>query len=110
MGVSIGHLEDMIPADKTMRMNIAPWRPKVHENVATPPNANCLAMGPEKTTFLLYQPFHRRNIGHFIWDDLLSLFSLLDQVGVAQDEGATHVPLFVERTEKLKNGKVMHFG
>jgi hypothetical protein len=111
MGVSIGHLDDMIPADKMMnRMKIAPWRPEVHENMATPPNANFSVVGPEKTTFLLYQPFHSRNIGHFIWDDLLSLFSLLDLFGVAQDEGATHVPLFVERTEKLKNGGVKHFG
>jgi hypothetical protein len=111
MGVSMGHLDDMISADNMLnRMKIAPWRPEVHENVATPPIANFSVVGPEKTTFLLYQPYHSRNIGHFIWDDLLSLFSLLDLFGVTQDEGATHVPLFVERTEKLKSGGVKPFG
>jgi hypothetical protein len=111
MDVSIGHLDDSIPTDKLLkRMKVAPWRPEVHENVATPPNGNFSVVGPEKTTFLLYQPFHSRNVGHFIWDDLLSLFSLLDQFGVTQDEGATHVPLFVERTETRKNGEVMNFG
>jgi hypothetical protein len=110
MGVSMGHLDDMISADKMMnRHKIAPWRPTVHENVASPPNGNFSVVGPEKTTFLLYQPFHSRNIGHFIWDDLLSLFSLLDQFNVAQEEGATHVPLFVERTDvNPKNGQVKH--
>jgi hypothetical protein len=88
MGVSIGHLEDMIPADKTMRMNDQ-WRPKGSTNVATPPNTNSLAMGPEDH---LYQARHRRNIGHFIWDDLLSLFFSAPGPGWRrQDEGATHI-------------------
>jgi hypothetical protein len=101
MDVSIGHLDDEMPGYKLMqkRNKFEPWRPEVQENVATPPNGNFSAVGPEKTTFLLYQPFHSMDIRHFIWDELLSLFSLLYQFGVAQDEGATHVPLFVERTE-----------
>ena len=50
------------------------------------------------------------NLGHFIWDELLSLFSMLDLFHLINDDGQMHdssqpIPLFVEKT-----GKHFNFG
>jgi hypothetical protein len=63
---------------------------------------------PRNAHFLLYQPFHSMNIGHFIWDDLLSLFSLLDLFdlvdGTYSDDDnvplVQPVPFFVELADR----------
>jgi hypothetical protein len=114
MDVSMGHLDDGHTSDQLAnKFKFTPWRPHVHENVDAPDNASFAVAGPEKTMFLLYQPFHSRNFGHLMWDDVHSLFALLDLFGLDQDDSLVHVPFFVERPdEKLgqPSTRVKNFG
>jgi hypothetical protein len=50
------------------------------------------------------------NIGHFIWDDLLALFSLLARFGIEQDDSIIAVPFFVELRTRMRKGKRKNYG
>jgi hypothetical protein len=103
MDVSIDHVDDTHKRE-FIENNFAAWRPNVHENEQAPSNVTSV-VGPKEAVFLLYRPFHDRNIGHFVWDTLLSLYSLLDLFGVGSDDSLVPVPFFVEiaDTKRRKN-------
>jgi len=51
--------------------------------------------------FLLYKPSFSQNFGHFIWDDLLGQFALLQLFGLhPYDEDIQPVPLYVELADE----------
>ena len=101
MNVQIGH----------STKPLASWRPILHENkiqskfaiVDVKDNKNS---NKKKVYFSLYHPFHSMNIGHLLWDDLLSTFSLYDRLiggGIGSDDDDDDalqddqiIPFFIE--------------
>ena len=97
----------ILSSDKTKRL-FQPWKPIIHES--PPPLDSYAVVGPKEAVFLLYRPFHSMNIGHFIWDDLLALFSLLARFGIEQDDSIIAVPFFVELRTRMRKGKRKNYG
>jgi hypothetical protein len=56
---------------------------------------------------LLYRPFHSFNIGHFVWDDMLALFSMLDLFHHGDDDTKQIVPFYMEMASSLKDATYM---
>lgn len=75
-----------------------PWQPFMHKKSSLP---DFSTLSPASSVFLLFQPSHSENFGHFLWDDLLSLFSLMDLFEL-QDIANPAVPFFVEQRGKAK--------
>jgi hypothetical protein len=57
------------------------WHPVIEQH-RTPPNLFAKIDRPSNLALLVYQPFYSFNIGHFVWDDALSLFSMMDSFGL----------------------------
>ena len=99
--VSLGHASEHFEPKRLSKFHITPWKPEFHSswNGSTTAISRATANTPADAAFLLYQPFHSQNIGHFVWDDLLSLFSMMDLFDMA--EGSVQpIPLFVELPDK----------
>lgn len=78
MSISLGHV---LQKDSKSIDTVPPftkWNPVVHINDSSPPSNFAKIANPENPLFLLYHPFYSFNFGHFIWDDLLGLFSMMD--------------------------------
>jgi hypothetical protein len=98
-------VNELLKSEKLKHFMVTPWKPIFHDadlQHTEAPNLTFAVVQPENAYFLLFHPFHSMNLGHFIWDDLLSLFSLLDLFDLAQDENIQPVPLFVEFTNQRK--------
>lgn len=70
--------------DATVLKQVPPariWHPVIEQN-STPPNLYAKIDRPSNLALLVYQPFYSFNIGHFLWDDALSLFSMMDLFGL----------------------------
>ena len=76
----------------------AEWSPVIHLG-EDPPELSSYSVASSRTkqdlVFTLYRTFYGFNLGHFIWDEVLPLFSLLDMFDLAGAQ-TRHVPLFVE--------------
>jgi hypothetical protein len=106
MNVTLGHISDTFERKQLERFHATPWRPIMHFNIQQPPMTNnntnetriFRVSGPSQRElyFSLYHPFHSMNFGHFLWDDLLSVFSLLDLFGLGQDTNVQALPFVVE--------------
>jgi hypothetical protein len=99
--VSLGHTLEFLGAEKLARVGITPWTPQsFHEDDNSWWNGtlgSVATVDPELgSVFLLYQSFHAMNIGHLVWDDLLSLFSMLDLFDMQDDLKLQAIPLLVE--------------
>ena len=57
--------------------------PKVHTNESLPTSLSLIDM-PANPVFLLYVISYSFNIGHFVFDDAMSLFTLLDYFGYSE--------------------------
>jgi hypothetical protein len=94
MTISLGHV---FQKDSKSINTVPPytkWRPIIHVH-DSPPISFAKLASPDNPLFLLYHPFYSFNFGHFIWDDLLGLFSMMDIFSLKDDE-ITHIPLMVE--------------
>ena len=101
MNVSIGAVFDTA----TQIDDFKPWRPHLQTKLDTGNYSTVSAKSGLPTYFLLFHPFHSFNFGHMLWDDMLSLFSLMDLFGLDQEASLSHtLPLFVENFNK-KNGQ-----
>jgi hypothetical protein len=104
MQVTIANVPDsktvQVPGTRLEHFNFIPWRPILHQDES--PVSNVTMVGTANSHFLLYQPYHGFNLGHLIWDDFLSLFSLLDLFHKSEDPTVQAVPLFVELPNKKK--------
>lgn len=106
MNVTLDHINDIFEREAIERFHGTPWRPEMHFNVQQPPTRNnstketkiFRVSGPNQKElyFSLYRPYHSMNFGHFVWDDLLSIFSLLDLFGLGQDPNGKSLPFVVE--------------
>ena len=83
---SINGVEDLKPREYLSKVHAKPWKPFLHE-AAPPWTISYSIVGPENAIFLLYQPYHGFNFGHFLWDDLLPLFSMMDLFDMADKDG-----------------------
>lgn len=90
------------------RLGKVAWSPWLHlpfqqlGGSHPPPSAEYATIEPT-AAIELWQPTYSFNHGHFMWDDVLPLFSMLDRFGMAdpgiREEMAhvpQHIPLFVE--------------
>ena len=105
--VTLGTVEDLMRRDKLKKYKVVPWSPLFHDDerqLDLPINVTSVA-GPWNAKFLLYQPFHGMNVGHLIWDDILTLFSLLHNFGYAHQDHSdiTPIPFFVEIPDHKRN-------
>jgi hypothetical protein len=91
MEVSIGMVYD------TGAKMFPPWKPQVHEFDA--PKTFSIA-GPQNLHFLLYHPSYSSNFGHFVWEDLFSLFSMLAYFGLDQDDQI--LPIFFVEVRPIR--------
>jgi hypothetical protein len=98
MTISLGHV---LQKDSKSIDTVPPftkWSPIIHVN-DSPPTDFAKIVSPDQSLFLLYHPFYSFNFGHFIWDDLLGLFSMMDIFSMTDDELVSHqtiIPLMVE--------------
>ncbi len=70
------------------------WHPVIERN-STPPNLYAKIDRPSNLALLVYRPWYSFNIGHFLWDDAFSLFSMMDLFGlkgssIHEAEGENH--------------------
>ena len=97
MTIMLGNVIDM----NKLPMNFS-WKPEVH--IGPPPESYAIISNPSNLVFLLYQPFYSFNLGHFFWDDVLSLFSMLDAFGMTglheNDSKTVPLPFYVELGKK----------
>jgi len=104
MNVSIGAVPDMLTKNQlqsAMQDAYLPWRPHLQKRLPPAKYSTIRANSGLDTYFLLFHPFHGFNFGHMLWDDMLSLFSLMDSFGLDQEAGISHtLPLFVENYNK----------
>jgi len=81
----------------------AEWSPILHVG-EDPPDASSYSAASVNTkqdlVFTLYRTFYGFNLGHFIWDEILPQFSLLDIFDLVGPQ-TRHVPLFVELPNKI---------
>ncbi|GFH55489.1 hypothetical protein CTEN210_11965 [Chaetoceros tenuissimus] len=91
MTVSVGNVQDIIQAGKAPfgpKNEIVDWTkfaPVIHvENKTFTSHAEIMA--PKDLVMMVYQPFYGFNIGHLLWDDFLSLFSMLDIFGLTEKQ------------------------
>lgn len=81
MTVAVGNI---LRDNAKVLKNIPPtriWHPVIEQH-STPPNLYAKIDRPSNLALLVYQPFYSFNIGHFLWDDALSLFSMMDLFGL----------------------------
>ena len=79
------------------------WHPVV-ERYNEPPETYAKIATPSNLALLLYRPFYSHNPGHFIWDDALSLFSMLDIFGMGSSSDRIFpLPFYVD--EKRRDGQ-----
>jgi len=106
MQVSIGVVPDAASPDKA-KILTHPWRPKLQTRLDTGHYATFKATTGLPLYFLIFHPFHSFNFGHLLWDDILSLFSLLDLFSLTNEAMFAHtVPFFVENFNK-KTKKIL---
>lgn len=111
--VSIGPTSDAYSGKRLVHYRIEPWKPILHWTGSPPPNRNVYQLGPENIKMVLYRPFHSHNLGHFLWDDLMALFSLLHLFGYDKHtllEDVLPVPLFVELARNDSNKPKQNHG
>jgi hypothetical protein len=80
MTVSLGNV---FPHDSKIIKKIpqgSVWHPEV-SRLAKPPEYYAITSNPSNLALLLFQPFYSFNLDHFLWDDVLSLFSMMDIFG-----------------------------
>ena len=84
------------------------WHPEV-SRLAKPPEHYAVISNPSNLALLLFQPLYSFNFGHFLWDDVLSLFSMLDIFGMQtfdqkqgkHDEGTVFpLPFYMEYNKR----------
>ena len=106
---SIGNIYQRDANDVDKIPSFSKWHPEVHRGNGKgdaddgPPKDYAIITKPSKLVFLLYHPFYSFKIGHLVWDDMLSLFSMLDNFGMAMvdnndddEEDTFHLPFYVE--------------
>lgn len=87
METSLGGIDDALLTWKVKELNLKSWKLIVHETSdKLPPTSEYSVIGPSNTIFLLFQPSHGCNFGHFMWDNLLSLFSMMDLYDLADKD------------------------
>ena len=83
---------ELVPAESI-------WRPEVHKDKNLP-DKYAVISNPSNLAFMLYQPWYSFNPGHFLWDDALSLFTMLDIFRLTgrheDDPDITPMPFYVE--------------
>jgi len=76
------------------RMENLRYAPQIHNATDLPHESLVLQMSTQQiATLLLYQPSYSFNFGHFLWDDVLSMFYLLDTFGLVNDDSHRHIPV-----------------
>lgn len=72
------------------------WSPKVSTKLTIPSYSTISS--PSSPVFVLYLPSYSFNLGHLVFDDMLSIFSMLHMFGYALESSSSQpIPLFVER-------------
>jgi Glycosyltransferase 61 len=100
MDVSMGHVPEDFDPSQLGRFRIEPWQPIVHTLPEVPPTTQTSRIN-HNAFVLLYHSFHSMNVGHFVFDDLLSLFSMMDLFLDSDTMSKVqHIPFMVE----LSNG------
>ena len=96
--VSSGYILDDGTPEKTKKATVATkWFPKVHTNESLPTLVSSIDT-PVNPVFLLYVISYSFNFGHFVFDDALSLFTLLDYFGYTDKSRQSYqmIPLPVD--------------
>ena len=81
----------------------AKWSPIIHfgENPPEVSSYSIASTGTEQDlVFTLYRTFYGFNLGHFIWDEVLPQFNLLDIFDLVGKQ-TRHVPFFVELPNRI---------
>lgn len=81
MTVSLGNVFPRDSKDINKIPKGSVWHPEV-SRFAKPPEHYAVISNPSNLALLLFQPFYSFNLGHFLWDDVLSIFSMLDIFGM----------------------------
>lgn len=99
MTVSLGNVRRKFSKERNLVPKDDIWHPVVHQyskdTVEDDRDQQSLNQGallpkqyaeisePSNLVFMLYHPFYSFNLGHLLWDDALSLFSMLDIFGLS---------------------------
>jgi len=75
MTVAIGNIRRKDAKDLKNIPKASIWHPVI-ERHSMPPDVYARIDNPSNLMLLIYRPFYSFNIGHFLWDDALSLFSM----------------------------------
>jgi hypothetical protein len=75
------------------------WKPTIETDFSSASYSTIIA--PSNPVFALYLPSYSFNLGHLVFDDLLSIFSMLHFFGYALDSDSQPIPFFVERPNEL---------
>jgi hypothetical protein len=84
------------------------WKPEISTDFATCKYA--IISSPVNPVFVLYLPSYSFNLGHLVFDDLLSIFAMLHMFGYANEQHPQRhqpIPFFVERPSEALG---LHFG
>ena len=113
--VAISHV---LSSDARTLSQIPPysiWQPKIHRTYDDMPDQYAVISSPKNLLFLLWQPYRSENIGHFILDDILPLFSMMDIFGLVPSSKTSHdanpnnifpLPFFVNQKKPDKYHRV----
>lgn len=71
------------------------WKPTIETHFSSVNYSTIVS--PSNPVFTLYLPSYSFNLGHLVFDDLLSIFSMLHFFGYALDTDSQPIPFFVER-------------
>ena len=79
------------------------FSPQVHWNESLPSVSSLATVAsPKNPVFVLYKPSYSFNFGHFVFDDALSIFTMLDFFGYSemqpsQEREYQHIPVFLNK-------------
>lgn len=71
------------------------WKPTIETDFAATKYSTIAS--PSNPVFVLYLPSYSFNLGHLVFDDLLSIFAMLHLFAYALDSDHQPVPFFIER-------------
>jgi hypothetical protein len=81
------------------------WAPKIEKADGDfAAKARCAVVSaPVHPVFVLYLPSYSFNLGHLVFDDMLSIFAMLHMFGYALEGDTQTIPFFIERANQALN-------